>query len=266
MTTAGVLTEYATSANDTKPYEICAGPDGALWFTEEKSVMIGRMTTAGMLTEYSTSASDTEPACICEGPDSALWVTENHANQISRMAVTFSSTTILTTSSNPAVYGQSVTFTATVSGTSGTPTGSVVFVEGILPVALVALSNGTATFTTTLPGGTHSIEAAYLGDSVYIGSLSSTLSETVTPVSLTVTARAATKTYGAAVPTLTYTYSGLVNGDTSQCLLGKPGDDGLGGVERRHLSDHARTPSPPDRTTRSHSPAARSPSPRLRSS
>ena len=36
---------------------------------------------------------------------------------------------------------------------------------------------------------------------------------TVTPVALTITASNQTKAYGAALPTLTATYSGFVNGD-----------------------------------------------------
>ena len=37
---------------------------------------------------------------------------------------------------------------------------------------------------------------------------------TVTPAALTITANNQTKVYGAALPTLTASYSGFVNGDT----------------------------------------------------
>jgi autotransporter-associated beta strand protein len=43
---------------------------------------------------------------------------------------------------------------------------------------------------------------------------------TVTPAALTVTAAAATKVYGAALPPLTYTVSGLMNGDTAAVVTG----------------------------------------------
>ena len=43
---------------------------------------------------------------------------------------------------------------------------------------------------------------------------------TITPATLDVTADSESKTYGAALPTLTYSYSGLVNGDTSSVLSG----------------------------------------------
>ena len=45
---------------------------------------------------------------------------------------------------------------------------------------------------------------------------------TVTPAPLTITADNQTKTYGAALPTLTATYTGLVNGDTAASLTTPP--------------------------------------------
>ena len=45
---------------------------------------------------------------------------------------------------------------------------------------------------------------------------------TVIPVGLTITANNQTKVYGAAVPTLTASYSGFVNGDTSASLTTQP--------------------------------------------
>ena len=43
---------------------------------------------------------------------------------------------------------------------------------------------------------------------------------TITPAPLTVTAHSLSKVYGAALPALTYTYAGLVNGDTAAVLSG----------------------------------------------
>ena len=45
---------------------------------------------------------------------------------------------------------------------------------------------------------------------------------TVTPAPLTITANNQTKVYGAALPTLTASYSGFVNGDTSASLTTQP--------------------------------------------
>ena len=45
---------------------------------------------------------------------------------------------------------------------------------------------------------------------------------TVTPAGLTITADDQTKVYGAALPTLTASYSGFVNGDTAASLTIRP--------------------------------------------
>jgi len=41
------FSEYPTPSASSGPYGITAGPDGALWFTESFSNMIGRATTSG---------------------------------------------------------------------------------------------------------------------------------------------------------------------------------------------------------------------------
>ena len=75
-------------------------------------------------------------------------------------------------SANPSVFGQSVMFTATVTASSGTPTGTVVFEDGSTPLGSGTLdNNGVATFsTTTLSVATHSITAVYSSDSNFASS------------------------------------------------------------------------------------------------
>jgi hypothetical protein len=72
----------------------------------------------------------------------------------------------VSSSQNPSVFGQSVTFTATVSSAAGTPTGNVQFViDGGAPTT-VALTAGQATLTTsalTVSGSPHSVVANYQG-------------------------------------------------------------------------------------------------------
>jgi hypothetical protein len=73
---------------------------------------------------------------------------------------------------NPSFEGDTVTLTATVSTSSGTPTGNVTFFDGLDSVATVALDGaGTASLTTsTLTPGIHLITAEYGGDATYEGS------------------------------------------------------------------------------------------------
>jgi sugar lactone lactonase YvrE len=92
-------------------------------------------------------------------------------------------TTILVSSANPAVFGQPITLTATVSvnaPASGTPTGSVVFVIDGVGQAAVFLVNGTATLTTaSLFVGTHTITATYSGDADFGASSSAPLTQAI---------------------------------------------------------------------------------------
>src|SRR5262249_35558091 len=71
--------------------------------------------------------------------------------------------------------------------------------------------------------GTHSITAAYGGDSNYAASTSLPLAQVVNTAALTITADSKTKVYGAANPALTVSYSGFVNGDTASSLTPPPG-------------------------------------------
>ena len=90
------------------------------------------------------------------------------------------STTNIVSSVSSTKLGQPVTFTATVSGTGGPPTGTVVFRNGGVNLASRPLSAGAATFkTSALAVGTHTITATYQGDAGFIGSSSSSLTHTV---------------------------------------------------------------------------------------
>lgn len=77
-------------------------------------------------------------------------------------------TTALTSGTNPSVFGQSVTFTATITATApgaGTPSGLVTFLDGGSSIGTGTLSSGVATFTTsTLAVGNHTITTTYPGD------------------------------------------------------------------------------------------------------
>jgi len=107
------------------------------------------------------------------------------------LTVTKANTTTSVTSPsspNPSTYGQAVTFTATVGAVSpgaGTPTGTVIFEDGVTPLAgssTVALSGGTASFTTTaLIAGPHSITAVYSDDPNFNASTATPLPQAVSP-------------------------------------------------------------------------------------
>ena len=91
-----------------------------------------------------------------------------------------SSAVSLNSGLNPSDFGNSVTFTATVTGSGGTPTGTVQFLDGSNIIATVSVSSGTATYAiSTLSVATHNIKAIYMGDDTYTGSTSNLLSQVV---------------------------------------------------------------------------------------
>ncbi len=93
--------------------------------------------------------------------NAATQVTENVTAQNAATA------TALSSSLNPSALGQNVTFTATVTSTAGTLTGSAQFkIDGTNSGTPVTLNgSGVATLsTTTLTAGTHTITADYSGD------------------------------------------------------------------------------------------------------
>ena len=122
---------------------------------------------------------------------------------------------------NPSTYGQAVTFTATVSDTSGAvPLGSVEFFDGTTDLgpgsALAGTGeSATSTFTiSTLAAGTHaSITAVYTPLGNFVGS-SGSVSQTVKQRVLTIAATGVNKVYdGTTTATVTLS-DNRVSGDT----------------------------------------------------
>jgi hypothetical protein len=84
----------------------------------------------------------------------------------------------LSSSLNPSSFGQPVTFSAQVTGSS--PTGAVTFLDGSTAIGTVTLAGATTAFTTSsLATGTHSITAKYGGDGNNASSVSAVLVQTV---------------------------------------------------------------------------------------
>lgn len=123
-------------------------------------------------------------------------------------------TTNLSTSANVVQFSTPITFTATVTGVpASTPTGNVAFKDGATILSTVPVNSlGVATYVnTTLPAGTHTITAAYLGDSDYAGSTSiQIITETIKQTATTTRLSASTLNSIATRPiTLTATVTAL---------------------------------------------------------
>ena len=100
----------------------------------------------------------------------------NFTIAVACQAVAAATATTVISSLNPSAVGQPVTFTATVSGTGGTPTGTVNFLDGGAAIGNATLAGGVATLTTSvLTQGSHSITATYAGAGIFTASTSAAL-------------------------------------------------------------------------------------------
>ncbi len=71
------INEYTIPTADSRPFQIIAGPDGNMWFTELTGGKIGRITTSGVISEFSLPNHFCQPEWIAAGPDGNLWFTES---------------------------------------------------------------------------------------------------------------------------------------------------------------------------------------------
>lgn len=157
------------------------------------------LTTPEILATTATAASPVGTYAITASGAASLNYTITHVN--GSLSVT-PAALLITAQDKSKVYGAALpTLTASYSG----------FVNGDLPASLTTpVTLGTAA-TASSPVGTYAITASGAASANYtITQVSGTLS--VTPVAINIVADNKTKAYGAALPTLTATYSGFVLG------------------------------------------------------
>lgn len=112
-----------------------------------------------------------------------------------------------------AIYGQA-TATIAVSGSVGTPQGTIQVSDGSTAVVQSALSGGLATLSlSSLSVGVHALRAVYGGDGLNPSATGSASSLIITPAALLATATPQTILYGTAIPTLTGSLSGVLAQD-----------------------------------------------------
>jgi hypothetical protein len=101
---------------------------------------------------------------------------------------TTTGTVALTAGTTPSTYGQSLTFTATISPQfSGTPTGTLTFFDGVNSLGPGTSSGGGAwtLSTSALAADSHTITASYGGDANFLSSNSSGLTQDVNQAATT---------------------------------------------------------------------------------
>jgi streptogramin lyase len=85
MTPSGALTEFPVPTSASNPFDIVAGADGNLWFTELDAGKIGRATPNGVITEFGLASPASQPRGIAAGPDGNIWFTTITAKTIGRI-------------------------------------------------------------------------------------------------------------------------------------------------------------------------------------
>jgi len=162
-------------------------PAGAVTFTEGATVWASGVTVDGAgHAAFGTAALAVGSHTLTAAFTGASgWANSSGNDASSPQVVTRDATTaVVSSSANPSVYSQPVTFTATVTANapgSGVPTGTVTFKDGSSTLGTGALDGtGHATFTTsTLSVAGHSITAVYGGDASFNGSTSAIVTQTV---------------------------------------------------------------------------------------
>jgi autotransporter-associated beta strand protein len=167
-----------------------------------------------------------------------------NGNRVSSVLVQSSSTLITQTGAYTSTYGQTATFTATITDggstpPSKTPTGTVTFnfdntttnTITTETVAISATATGVATgqyttsLTTPLPAGTYTVTATYNGNSTFIAETSPPITQQITPAtsSTSIALSSVSTIYGQAVTmtaTVTPEYGGTPTGTVSFYLNG----------------------------------------------
>jgi uncharacterized protein len=110
----------------------------------------------------------------------------DHDGVIAYLTIPYLTTLTLTSSLNPSYYGESVTFAATATSTTGTPTGTVTFYDGSAELGTGTLNSGSTTYSTsTLAIGSHTIKAVYGGDSSHEAATATLVQVVEEPVTTT---------------------------------------------------------------------------------
>jgi hypothetical protein len=205
-------------------------PTGTITF-EDGANIIGSVSINGSAVALTTSllaAQSHSISAVYSGDATHQTSTSSPVTQVVNQAT---STTALVSSSNPSLFGQTVTFTATVTPQfSGIATGSVVFLDGSNAIGAGELAGNVGTFSaSSLTTGSHKITAVYGGDQNFIFSSSSALTQVVqAPTATALSSSLNPSTFGqsvtfsATVTSAGGTPNGKVTFKNGTAVLGSP--------------------------------------------
>jgi hypothetical protein len=159
-----------------------ATPTGTVAFLDSTATL-GVASLAGGTASLTTASLGVGSHTITVSYSGDVTFTASTSAAITQTVNTQNTSTTITSSLNPSTFGQTVTFTATVSASitgSGTPGGTITFLDGAATLGAVGLTGGTASLSTSsLSAGNHTITASYSGDSNFGASTSAAITQTV---------------------------------------------------------------------------------------
>ena len=159
------------------------------------SVFLGGATSTGQLINVPVHGTGVQDVQSTFTPNGNIYASSDSNVLMLQGNGQNASMTMLSSDHNPSTYGQLVTFTATVSGVGGIPTGTVGFtadgnvIAGCSAAPLVPGQNSSTAIckTAILSAGMHTIVATYSGDSNFQPSTSLPLDQQVNPATPVIT-------------------------------------------------------------------------------
>jgi hypothetical protein len=177
-------------------------PSGTIQFLDG-AVVLATVAVSNGQAVFSTSnfIGDTHTIIAKYSGDATFHAAQDSLTQTIGLPVAVSLVMNLASSANPAVLGQSVTFTASFLVTGGTPTGTVQFFDGLTLLGTSPVTGRQAVFSTSaLPTGSHAIIAKYTGDKTFPAAQAS-FGQVISPrdSAVTITASAPTIAQGQSI-------------------------------------------------------------------
>jgi hypothetical protein len=172
-------------------------PTGIVTFLSGSTTLgTGTLDSTGTATFTTAALNATTYSLTASYPGDTAF--SGSVSAVQNLVVNALTPTVSLTAPATAVVGASVTLVTTVSGTGGTPTGTVTFKNGTTTIGTATLASGAASISTSsLALGAHSITVAYSGDMTYASATSAASTVTINvaagisfaaaPTSLTIT-------------------------------------------------------------------------------
>jgi len=157
-------------------------PTGTVVFSDGATTLCTQTLAGGIATcTASTLTAGIHHILATYTPDSTSYLSSSATSTQVIQQTSIPTTTSLISSLNPSNPGQSVTFTATVTASTGgnNPTGLITFTDGNTTLGTQTLVNGANFTTSALKPGTHQITAAFSPTGTTFSASSATLAQVV---------------------------------------------------------------------------------------